>query len=238
MNAAELQNTLSETRGHEYQPVGPRVEKVRQLFAGLPPGQKVLDVGCATGGILAPLVGRHEIHGVDVSESLVQKATQLGLKAVKHDVESGPMPFAEGSFDAVFCGEAIEHLVDTDWLMAELNRVLRIGGKLVLTYPNIRTALSVVMMLFLDMPPLYSARYRAPHFRDFTLRTIKIVLRNHGFTLDKAIGSAFYLPRIGEFGSRLATFFPSWADTGIVMASKVKGSIYRPEDAISADPIY
>ena len=54
---------------------------------------------------------------------------------------------------------------------------------------------------------MYAARYRSAHFRDFTLRTIKIVLKAHGFRLEQAVGSAFYLPKIEEFWSPLATCF-------------------------------
>jgi SAM-dependent methyltransferase len=144
------------------------------------------------------------------------------------------LPYPEKTFDAIFCGETIEHLVDTDWLMSELNRVLKIGGQLVLTFPNIRTALGIAMMLFFDLPPMYAARYRAPHFRDFTLRTIKIVLRTHGFVVDRSLGSSFYLPGIGEFASWLATFFPSWSSTAIVVANKRKDSAYVPEETIGA----
>jgi hypothetical protein len=61
------------------------------------------------------------------------------------------------------------------------------------------------------------------------LRTIKIVLKAHGFRLDQAIGTAFYLPRIEEFWSPLAACFPSWAHTVVVVATKEKDSTYSSE---------
>jgi SAM-dependent methyltransferase len=195
---------------------------------------KVLDIGCANGGILLPLLDRHELHGVDLSPALVKMANESGIKAVLHDIEGEPLPYPDKTFDAIFCGETIEHQVDTDWLMSELNRVLKPGGKLVLTFPNIRTVLGLAMMLFFDLPPMYAARYRAPHYRDFTLRTIKIVLKMQGLRFDKAIGSSFYWPKIGEFASGLASIFPSWASTVIVVATKEKDSVYSARDAIGA----
>jgi len=235
MKPSELQNVLSgEGGGYPDDPTGPRIDKVRKIFASFPPGLKVLDIGCANGGILRPLLNRHEIHGVDQSPALIKLANEYGVKALLHDIESGPLPYADKSFDAIFCGETIEHQVDTDWLMSELNRVLKPAGWLVLTFPNIRTLLSLGMMLFFDLPPMYSARYRAPHYRDFTLRTIKIVLRMHGFHFEKAVGSAFYLPKITEFGAGLATLFPSWAHTTVVVAKKEKDSVYSEKDAIGS----
>jgi hypothetical protein len=88
-------------------------------------------------------------------------------------------------------------------------------------------------MLFFDLPPMYAARYRSVHYRDFTLRTVKMVLKNHHFRYDRAIGSSFYLPKIDEFGSGIATFFPSWTSTSIVLATKLADSKYSPDDAIA-----
>lgn len=231
MSPSELQHIVAQKHVEIYEVGGPRIEKTRQIFAGFSDRKKVLDVGCADGSILAPFAKAHELHGVDISEGLVAKACAAGIRAVAHDVETKPLPFADGTFDVVFSGETIEHQVDTDWMLSELNRVLKPGGILILTYPNIRTVLSIGMML-LDMPPMYAARYRAPHYRDFTLRTIKLALRNHGFDLQKAIGSSFFLPKIGEYGSWLATYFPSWANTVIVVSAKTRNSVYSAAESV------
>lgn len=232
MKPSELQR-ISSVGGYpeDYVFTGPRIEKVRRFFRNLPVNQKVLDVGCGNGTLLAPLASMHELHGVEIAEDLVARANKAGVRAVIHDVESGPMPFPDKTFDAVYCGETIEHQVDTDWLMAEINRVLKPGGTLILTFPNIRTALGVAMMVFFDLPPMYAARYRAPHYRDFTLKTIKMVLNNHGFVPSKAVGSAFYLPVIGEYWSWLASYFPSWSHTVVIKATKAKDSAYSAESA-------
>ena len=87
-------------------------------------------------------------------------------------------------------------------------------------------------MLFFDLPPMYAARYRSAHFRDFTLRTIKMVLKAHEFKFESAAGSAFYLPKIGEFWPSLATYLPSWAHTVVVVATKEKDSTYSSESVI------
>jgi 2-polyprenyl-3-methyl-5-hydroxy-6-metoxy-1,4-benzoquinol methylase len=212
--------------------VSPRIVKARQIFSRMNPGQVILDVGCADGGILKPLVGPHEIHGVEITPWLVELALKNGVKAVRHNIEAEPLPYANARFDAVFCGETIEHQVDTDWLMFEINRVLKPGGKLVLTFPNIRTLLGLAMMLFFDLPPMYAARYRSAHFRDFTLRLIKVVLAAHGFRVERTQGSAFYLPKLNEFWSPVATYFPSWSHTVIVEAVKESESVYSKESVL------
>jgi len=233
MTPSELQKQTGDGWGLQSETKGPRVDKVRRVFAESKTRLRILDVGCADGVIMKPLTQQHEIHGVDISVNLCKMANESGIKAVRHDLEGGPLPYEDKFFDAVFCGETIEHHVDTDWLISEINRVLKPNGLLVLTFPNIRTLLSLGMMLFFDLPPMYAARYRAVHYRDFTLRTVKIVLKNHHFQLDRAIGSSFYLPKIDEFGSWLGTYFPSWTSTTIVLARKIGDSKYSAEDSIA-----
>lgn len=217
---------------------GPRVEKVRKVFSRMEGHKKILDIGCSNGAILKPFLKQHEVHGVDISECLVKKACEFGVKAKIHDLMQGPLPYADESFDAIFCGETIEHQIDTDWLMLESNRVLKKGGQLVLTFPNIRTPLGIAMMIFFDLPPMFSARYRASHLRDFTLRTIKIVLSKHGFRHDKSYGSAFYLPKIGEFWIHLASLLPSWSYTVVTVATKMDNSKYSPADYKTESKLY
>jgi 2-polyprenyl-3-methyl-5-hydroxy-6-metoxy-1,4-benzoquinol methylase len=232
MTASELQHQVAERNAAIYEVGGPRIAKVRKVFSAIEGRIKVLDVGCADGSILAPFAQRHDLHGVDISEALVSKASRAGLRALVHDLETKALPYPDQSFDAVFNGENIEHCVNTDWMLSEINRVLKPGGTLVLTFPNIRTALSLMMML-LDLPPMYAARYRSPHYRDFTLRTMKIALRNNGFSIQRCLGSSFFLPKIGEFGSFLATYFPSWSNTAIVVGTKVQDAAYDPKQAMS-----
>jgi SAM-dependent methyltransferase len=233
MKASALQKQTYEAKenasGLHYEPA--RVRKARVWFSHFPAG-KVLDVGCGDGAILKPLLSQHEIHGVDISAVAVEQANAAGIRAKQHDLED-PLPFADGFFDSVFCGETIEHQVDTDWLLSEINRVLKVNGQVVLTYPNIRTPVGILMLLLLDMPPMYAARYRSAHYRDFTLRTIKIAMRNNGFEVVKVVGGAFYVPGMGECCETVASIFPRFASTVVLQAKKVANASYKPEEAVA-----
>lgn len=95
------------------------------------PGAVLLDVGCG-GGLLAPyLQGRGYRHlGVDVTASALRLAAAHGVAATRADARA--LPFADRSIDVVVAGEVLEHVPGMPQVVAELARVLRPGGTLVL----------------------------------------------------------------------------------------------------------
>ncbi|SDY11267.1 2-polyprenyl-6-hydroxyphenyl methylase / 3-demethylubiquinone-9 3-methyltransferase [Micromonospora pattaloongensis] len=104
------------------------------------PRAVLLDVGCGA-GLLAPHVAakgyRHV--GVDLVRSALRQAGERGLTPVLAD--AGALPLAAGAADVVAAGELFEHVPDLPGTVAEVCRVLRPGGLLVLDTLN-ATALS------------------------------------------------------------------------------------------------
>ncbi|MET0425884.1 MAG: methyltransferase domain-containing protein [Actinoplanes sp.] len=99
------------------------------------PGAVLLDAGCG-GGLLAPhLAGKGYRHiGVDLGRSGLTLAAGRGVRPVQADVTA--LPLATGSIDVVAAGEILEHVTDLPGTVAELCRVLRPGGLLVLDTVN------------------------------------------------------------------------------------------------------
>lgn len=89
--------------------------------------ERVLEIGCGTGRLLATLGGRISV-GVDVSEALLRIAASKGLAVARADAHR--LPFAEGSFDAITAGNGVFRYLDYDRAFAECARVLRRGGRL------------------------------------------------------------------------------------------------------------
>jgi SAM-dependent methyltransferase len=235
MKTSELQKMMSTAAAPNFTALeeDSRVRLVRKIFREMPPC-RVLDVGCADGFLLSPLAGRHTILGVDICPELVAAARGRGMDARVADVEDG-LPSCNGNhWDAVFLGEAIEHTVDTDRLLCEINRVLRpgAGARLVMTFPNIRTIPGLLMML-MDLPPMCSARYRSGHVRDFTLPVMRKALKNNGFAVDGVWGTwLFHTGRTGPLLSWLGRFLPSWSGAIVLTATKVRDVVYDPKDAL------
>jgi SAM-dependent methyltransferase len=113
-------------------------------------GASVLDVACGSGGPAVELARRTgaAVVGVDVNEHAVETAVELarraGLGSAARFVQADaarPLPFGDGSFDAVVCIDAINHLPDRRAVLADWFRVLRPGGSLLFADPVVVTGL-------------------------------------------------------------------------------------------------
>ncbi len=108
------------------------------------------------------------------------------------DAEKDTYPYPDGHFSTVLCGELIEHLTeDPMHLMSEVHRIVRPGGYLVLTTPNIASLRGIAAILEGYHPGIFTAYIRprsggeleARHNREYTPKEIQRLLENSGFTV-------------------------------------------------------
>jgi ubiquinone/menaquinone biosynthesis C-methylase UbiE len=105
-----------------------------QVLRVLPPHARVLDAGCGTGGMLSVLHS-FDAHGIDASPSAIQHCQQRGLSRVSL-ASVHALPFPDASFDAVLSLDVLYHAnVDEARALAEMRRVLKPGGLLVMNLP-------------------------------------------------------------------------------------------------------
>ena len=95
-------------------------ERVESMSCFIVPGQKVIDLGCNSGGF-AEYIRDCDYTGVDVAESLIEKAKENGRKAFVSPVES--LPFPDASFEIAVLGEILEHVFDPRLVLSEAVRV-------------------------------------------------------------------------------------------------------------------
>jgi ubiquinone/menaquinone biosynthesis C-methylase UbiE len=105
-------------------------------LAGEVSGRRILDVGCGSGPLSAALHARGaEVTGLDVSAAMIDLARQrLGEEADLHVADLGtPLPFADAEFDDVVASLVLHYLEDWAGPLAELRRVLKPGGRLLVS---------------------------------------------------------------------------------------------------------
>jgi ubiquinone/menaquinone biosynthesis C-methylase UbiE len=106
---------------------------VREIIDGLPPGV-ALDAGCGTGRHSAHLAARgHTVIGVDSSPEMLEQARAKVPGGEFHVADLHDLPFPDGHVDLVVCALALMHVRDLEPVLAELVRVLRSGGSLVIS---------------------------------------------------------------------------------------------------------
>ena len=100
-------------------------------------GERVLDLGCGAGRFLAALraAGADPV-GVELAAAAAERARANVPGADVRVVEpDGSLPLSHGEVDLVWCSEVLEHVPDTAHMLVEARRVLRRGGRLLVTVP-------------------------------------------------------------------------------------------------------
>lgn len=119
---------------------------VERLLADVPSG-RALDAACGTGRHAKHLATKHETFGVDASPEMLAVAREVVPAATFETGDLESLRADDDRFEVVVCALALCHLPDLTKPVAELARVARRGGKLVLTDPH-PTSVAIISHLF------------------------------------------------------------------------------------------
>jgi ubiquinone/menaquinone biosynthesis C-methylase UbiE len=150
------------------------------LLAAVKPGARVLDLGCGAGRFVAALrdAGADPV-GVELSAAALERARRnvpgADLRLVAAD---GSLPLGHGEVDVAWCSEVLEHVPDTIAFLTEVRRVLKRGGRLLVTVPDHGRLKRILLAL-----ANYDAHYDplGQHVRFYTRRSLARALLATGF---------------------------------------------------------
>ncbi|MBI2644491.1 MAG: class I SAM-dependent methyltransferase [Candidatus Wildermuthbacteria bacterium] len=133
---AERFDALADRFPEELDPEDFRMRVVADFFGEIK-GAKVLDVGCAKGRFAKALAKLDaKVVGVDSSEKLIESA-RVNVPIAEFFVGSAThLDFQNNAFDRVLCVETLEHIPDIEKAIAEMMRVVKSGGKVLIIDKN------------------------------------------------------------------------------------------------------
>jgi len=147
----------------------------------------MLDIGCGDGRLAGAIKRKNPaaiVHGCDFSTAALARSAGLDRQyAVDLNVERLPEP--DDRFDLVVASEVIEHLIHPDLALVELRRVLRPGGHVVVTVPNVAFWRFRLQALCGDVP---SVTADERHLHSFNASLLQQLVRKAGFDVVRTAG--------------------------------------------------
>ncbi len=171
---------LYEAKAQTYAAFGNGVIADRAL-ALLPAGGSALDLGCASGGLLALLRPRAgHLAGLELSETAARAAAQIGDEVVQGALEDRDLPFAAGAFDLVVLADVLEHLADPAAALARAAGWCRPGGAILVSVPNVAHWSARLALARGRWPQEESGTFDSSHLRWFTRASLRELLTDAG----------------------------------------------------------
>jgi SAM-dependent methyltransferase len=180
----------------------------------------VLEIGYAKGGLLDHLDedGTYTKIAVDIHEREVPP----GVTFVQHDCNQDFAFADDSSLDVVFAGEVIEHIFDDQRFLQQIHRVLRPGGVVALTTPNLFFLVNRIVMPFGRMPFF---AYEPYHYHIYSRSTLSALVGECGFEVRRVSSTHVLVSTrrhrfVGAICERLGDLLPSLGAHLILFATK------------------
>lgn len=163
----------------------------QDLIASLvPPGARVLDLGCGSGALLAHLRETRGCtgYGIEIDDAHVLACLKRGLDVLQFNLEEGLSTFADDSFDVVLQIDTLPHLRNVETMLRETARV---GRSAIVAFPNFAHWPNRLRVLAGRMPVTKRLPYEwydTPNIRVGTFADFEVLARRLGLHIEDAFG--------------------------------------------------
>jgi 2-polyprenyl-3-methyl-5-hydroxy-6-metoxy-1,4-benzoquinol methylase len=185
---------MNDDKNHSYEgkPSGYFSTPRREMLEFIPPGTRaILEIGCGNGRFGALVKARDGCRyvGVELMEDAAQEARQRLDEVLTTNIESDELPFHQHSFDGLVCNDVLEHLVDPWRTLQRLTTLVRPGGFIVVSLPNVRFSEVVKDLVFRNRWE-YQERgvLDRTHLRFFTEESVRGLLEQAGGRVERIEG--------------------------------------------------
>ena len=163
------------------------IELIAQL---VPPGSRVLDLGCGSGELLAHLRDKRQCsgYGIEIADANVLACTQRGVNVIQLNLEEGLAMFEDNSFDVVLQLDTLQHLRNTERMLVETARVGRVG---IVSFPNFAHWPNRLRIATGRMPVTRALPYEwydTPNIRVGTYADFEVLARKSGLQILDSFG--------------------------------------------------
>lgn len=203
--------------------------------------EKMLDIGCGYGGVsmtIAQYLNIPEVFGIDIDDVVFEEARDKGLVVTRVDAEKEPYPFSNDYFDLITSFGVLEHLSYFDNAITESFRILKLGGHLLISTPNLASWINRLALLLGYQPrdveiskkfavgvSKHYGKYAIGHLHTPTLGAMKELLEHYGFKIVATRGCKPYGSRLNlilHLVDTVAVFRPSLARRFLILSRKTK----------------
>jgi methionine biosynthesis protein MetW len=156
----------------------------------VPPGSRVLDLGCGDGALLAHLQSSRQCsgYGVEIDDAKVHACVRRGVNVLQLNLEDGLNMFGDKAFDVVLQIDTLQHLRNAETMLRETARVGRTG---IVAFPNFAHWPNRLAVLQGRMPVTKRLPYQwydTPNIRVGTYADFEVLARSCGLTIDDGFG--------------------------------------------------
>lgn len=156
----------------------------------VPPGSRVLDLGCGDGAMLEHLQKARQCsgYGVEIDDAKVQACLRRGVNVLQLNLEEGLTMFGDDAFDVVLQIDTLQHLRNAETMLRETARVGRIG---IVAFPNFAHWPNRLDVLRGRMPVTKRLPYQwydTPNIRVGTYADFEVLARSCGLRVEDSFG--------------------------------------------------